>query len=377
MENQIQQLQSQLAEQSTQTRKLETQFAQMMLMMKNIQEVLQTSPNSPNNSVHSNHSDSNSKSLGYMPRIEFPVFEGSNSSLWLKKFVRYFSLCQIPDAQKVDLAALNMIGKAELWVISYLVVHKGVEWDTFVVDLLSRFRDDLLNPLQWLKQLNMLDFRRRHLHLLEISIVFRKPRFVRTTNSSSISLKTPFSSDQPQPNTRTFIPASVRAENLATGECYYCNQPYDKNHTCQFKKTHVFTVEVLGEDDLVDTVIVDDIYDSSDLSEPCIFVNALVGSQGFQTMRVVGSVGRKPLHVLIDSGSTHNFLDLFLAQKWGCKLDSIAPQAVAVTDGSHLACQFRCKDFTWVNFLKWGLILMLYASFCCCVLMEVTSSMPS
>ncbi|KAK9715885.1 hypothetical protein RND81_06G196600 [Saponaria officinalis] len=143
MENQLQHLQSQLAEQSSETQNLKAQFAEMMSMMKNIQEVLQPNPNSPNKSVNSNHSDSNSKSLGYLPRIEFPVFDGSNSSLWLKKCARYFSLCRISDAQKVDLAALNMIGKAELWVISYLAVHKGVDWDTFVVDLMSRFRDDM------------------------------------------------------------------------------------------------------------------------------------------------------------------------------------------------------------------------------------------
>ena len=57
-----------------------------------------------------------------------------------------------------------------------------------------------------------------------------------------------------------------------------------------------------NEDD-IDMILLGD-------QEPCISVNALSGIQGYQTMRVVGFVGRKPIHILIDSGSTHNFLDL-------------------------------------------------------------------
>ncbi|KAK9671838.1 hypothetical protein RND81_12G058100 [Saponaria officinalis] len=163
----------------------------------------------------------------------------------------------------------------------------------------------------------------------------------------------PSVSESAKPPSRTYIPAAVRAEKMAKGECYYCNQPWDRNHKCPFKKTQLFTVEVLGEDEVeVDCVedveVVEEVDDVVDLNTPCISVNALSGSQGFQTMRVLGSYGRKPLHILVDSGSTHNFLDLSLAQTWGCPMQQITPQAVAVADGNHLACQYTCKDFTWV-----------------------------
>ena len=54
--------------------------------------------------------------------------------------------------------------------------------------------------------------------------------------------------------------------------------------------------------------------------EPCIFLQAINGVQGFQTMRVTGYVGKKAIQILIDSGSTHNFLDVRLAQRLGCKM---------------------------------------------------------
>nr|GEV88144.1 reverse transcriptase [Tanacetum cinerariifolium] len=40
-----------------------------------------------------------------------------------------------------------------------------------------------------------------------------------------------------------------------------------------------------------------------------ISLNALIGRNLFQTMRVIGYVGKHEIHILIDSDSTHNFLD--------------------------------------------------------------------
>lgn len=80
-----------------------------------------------------------------------------------------------------------------------------------------------------------------------------------------------------------------------------------------------------------------------------ILLHALVGGQNYHNMRVVGMVGKKPSHILIDSGSTHNFLDLEYAKALGCEIEQIPPHAVAValTDGNHIAFQYRCKDFSW------------------------------
>jgi len=59
-------------------------------------------------------------------------------------------------------------------------------------------------------------------------------------------------------------------------------------------------------------------------SIPQISINAMNGHSGFNTMRVNGHRGKKTLHILIDSGSTHNFLDEQLAKSLGCQLEPIA-----------------------------------------------------
>ncbi|GJY99870.1 retrotransposable element Tf2, partial [Tanacetum coccineum] len=60
-------------------------------------------------------------------------------------------------------------------------------------------------------------------------------------------------------------------------------------------------------------------------SVPHISLNALHGRNAFHTMRVSGYVGKHEIRILIDSGSTHNFLDCNSAKKLGCPLTSTYP----------------------------------------------------
>lgn len=67
------------------------------------------------------------KPLGYVPKLEFPKFDGSNCRLWIKKRSKYFHLCNIPNYHKVDLESLFMIEKASGldWICSWLIRFKG------------------------------------------------------------------------------------------------------------------------------------------------------------------------------------------------------------------------------------------------------------
>lgn len=53
--------------------------------------------------------------------------------MWIKKCVKYFELCKIPQDQKVDLASLYMIDKAEKWVTSYLYVPRVITWEDLLL----------------------------------------------------------------------------------------------------------------------------------------------------------------------------------------------------------------------------------------------------
>ena len=60
--------------------------------------------------------------------------------------------------------------------------------------------------------------------------------------------------------------------------------------------------------------------------EACISVHALTGEKNYHTMRIVGMVKKNRVHILIDSGSAHNFLDFEYAKALGRELEQILPR---------------------------------------------------
>ncbi|GJZ32919.1 gypsy/ty3 retroelement polyprotein [Tanacetum coccineum] len=80
-----------------------------------------------------------------------------------------------------------------------------------------------------------------------------------------------------------------------------------------------------------------------DLQEPLISLNALTSTNNFKTMRVIGTVGKHLLHIFIDCGSTHNFLDRNMAKQLGCNIRTTCPLSVTVADGNKLITTSKCK----------------------------------
>lgn len=65
------------------------------------------------------------------------------------------------------------------------------------------------------------------------------------------------------------------------------------------------------EDDSPDTTDGDNGDDHEDLE---ISIHAITGTQRAQTMQIMGFISQSPLRILIDSGSTHCFLDATMAR---------------------------------------------------------------
>ena len=73
--------------------------------------------------------------LHFNPKVEFPVFDGTDPRGWVKKCTQYFSLCRIIGEQKVDLAALHLKGPVKVWFNSYILGRSNVIWEEFIVDV--------------------------------------------------------------------------------------------------------------------------------------------------------------------------------------------------------------------------------------------------
>jgi len=153
------------------------------------------------------------------------------------------------------------------------------------------------------------------------------------------------------------------SEIRAKGLCYFCDEPFTLEHSLTHMKLQIHVMEVDDNSDSEGEDVLSEELNVSSASEPLISINALTGTTSFRTMRVTGYYRKKPLHILIDSGSTHNFLDAHVAKKLGCRIEVIPSLNVVVADGNKVQISNVVKSFTWViqntNFSSDIMLLLL------------------
>ncbi|GKV19875.1 hypothetical protein SLEP1_g30075 [Rubroshorea leprosula] len=127
------------------------------------------------------------------------------------------------------------------------------------------------------------------------------------------------SSITPQPSRNKSIKALSKKqleENKAKGLCFWCDKQFVLGHKCPKKK--LFNIEVI-----------------------------LFEEEEMDIAEVVRIVGKRSLMILIDFGSTHNFLDSKFAQELGCTLEDVKQFQVSMANGSQLSSSRRGVNFTW------------------------------
>ncbi|GKB27942.1 retrotransposable element Tf2 [Tanacetum coccineum] len=140
-------------------------------------------------------------------------------------------------------------------------------------------------------------------------------------------------------------------DKRAKGQCFYCDQKYAPGHKCSGQ---LHSIEVICEGDFDNYIDGDDetyedcVGDMVGVTDsPQITLNALSGLNSYQTMRVRGRVGKQVVHILIECGSTHNFLDIHTAKKLGCRLAKTTPMQVSVANGQRMMSTSVCHDLKW------------------------------
>jgi hypothetical protein len=76
--------------------------------------------------------------------------------------------------------------------------------------------------------------------------------------------------------------------------------------------------------------------------EPVISLHAITGTPKPQTMRVRWAMGSHRLMVLMDSGSTHNFLSSCVAMRLGLRPTHAELIQVMVVSNEQIRCFGRC-----------------------------------
>jgi hypothetical protein len=122
------------------------------------------------------------------------------------------------------------------------------------------------------------------------------------------------------------------------GLCFNCDEKFVPGHRC--KKLFVIEGTYTAEEEWKETDPIE-IEDKPE-DEPVISIYALTGTPSPQTMRIHGALGKLSVTVLMDSGSTHNFINAEVAQQLGLKPTHFDAMQVMVASGEKLRCTGMC-----------------------------------
>lgn len=138
-------------------------------------------------------------------------------------------------------------------------------------------------------------------------------KLIHTTNPNlpnSNRLNNHNTNSQPKTTIQKLSQSQIQAKR-EKGLCLYCDEKYIVGHKCK-ASAHILIIldsEVLNLEEDVDS---DELCSSNEISEridtPQISLYAMSGVLMPQTLKFKGSIGRLNVNILIDRGSTHNFL---------------------------------------------------------------------
>nr|TKS08041.1 hypothetical protein D5086_0000106910 [Populus alba] len=142
-----------------------------------------------------------------------------------------------------------------------------------------------------------------------------------------------------------FIKNQEFEDRRLKGLCFWCDDKFVPGHRCRNKK--VYSLSVLEEEEgLPEDEVIEEEVSSREVT-PHISLDALEGTVGLNTMKVNGKMVKTNVCILIDSGSTHNFLNTTIVNKLQFQLTPIKPMTVQAANGDKMVCKFMCKGLRW------------------------------
>jgi hypothetical protein len=120
----------------------------------------------------------------------------------------------------------------------------------------------------------------------------------------------PMHPNQKNPNIRRISPAEMQLRK-EKGQCYWCDDKFSFSHNCPNKHLMLLqsdpTAEIAFDDVLESPEPTSDIITQTETNHH-LSLNALKGANSLGTMRFMGRIGKIRVQILIDGGSSDNFM---------------------------------------------------------------------
>ncbi|GJZ20014.1 reverse transcriptase [Tanacetum coccineum] len=138
-----------------------------------------------------------------------------------------------------------------------------------------------------------------------------------------------------------WISPAERQERLNKGLCFNCDNKWARGHKCPGKFLLLMAEdgEGTGQDMEADAT---DAVESGDIS----ILNSLIGHGSPRSLQLWGTIGSGEVHVLIDNGSTHNFVQPDIVERMCLPVQTTKAFKVYIGSGESLLCENMCSQVT-------------------------------
>ncbi|GJX18778.1 ty3-gypsy retrotransposon protein [Tanacetum coccineum] len=131
-----------------------------------------------------------------------------------------------------------------------------------------------------------------------------------------------------------WISPAERQERIIKGLCFNCDNRWSRGDKCPGKFLLLMTEE---EDDM--GVATGDGGEDAGESGDISILNSLIGHGSPRSLQLWGKIGKGDVHVLIDNGSTHNFIRPDVVEKMCLPIKSTKAFKVYIGSGESLLCK--------------------------------------
>eukprot|EP00253_Pinus_taeda_P007289 PITA_07289 len=317
----------------------------------------------------------------HVPKIYMRKFDGKDPRTWILQMEQFFDLHNVQNTQKVCISTLYLEPNQFIWYRWLCSRKQIVTWTISTEEMIAHYEDTKSNTffsqLINLKQRCLMmehieDFQKLSIRVKEIPKEHRIDVFIGTLKDNiqhEVHLWEPDSLEKAfrlerkmdskimatrKPTTHNYKYGSVVAHSLPQpirltpqkleekrekGLCYSCDRKYTKGHKCAEKKLLYINYEeeeekeqeMSKEEDILQEQNLDK--EEMNLTISC---NALVGITTPQTIEIEGHMKKKKVIVLIDSGSTHNFIHCKIEKELNCFLYPALECQVTVSSGGTI-----------------------------------------
>jgi len=325
----------------------------------------------------------------HVPKTNTREFDGKDPKTWILQTEQFFDLHNVKKTQNAHIATLYLETNQLVWY-QWIFSHKRiVTWTIFMEEMVAHYEDTKSNTffsqLINLKQNGSMmehieDFQKLNIRVKDIPEEHRIDVFIGTLNDNiqhEVRLWEPNSLDKAfrlarkmeskimatrKPSTHNYkygsvvshiLPQPIRLtpqeleEKGAKGLCYSCDRKYTKGHKCAKKKLFYIYCEeeeekeqeMSKEEDIIQEQTMD-----KEAMNSTISCNALARITTPQTIKIEGHIKKKKVIVLIDSGSTHNFIHCKIAKELNCSLFPTLECQVMVASGGTINLSGKCHN---------------------------------